>query len=317
MFLRASDSAHQFAIMQMLIAVILANMNPIFSKVLFSRGWTPLSVYFLIMLIIAIVLIVHEFMDRNRHIRWSMSKRDLAGVLLTTATGGVLSPMLFFTGLQYVSASDTLILTSALPFFVVVFGVILLKEHFTKQMFFGGLLIVSGVAVMMWPDLSQFDIKPGALFLLGSSVCGALTTIFHKKYVTFRHLDAIVLVRTLVSILLVGTWVLFNEPQTFKMLSTPENIWIVLALPILSYIFPYFLFFGAIKFVKAFEVGVLEAAGRVFAVIAASVLLKENLNSMHLASIILIVFGVISINVPLTKWRIVPSRLMEAGPLRK
>jgi hypothetical protein len=38
---------------------------------------------------------------------------------------------------------------------------------------------------------------------------------------------------------------------------------------------------------------------------------------IQLVSLILIIIGILNINVPLTKWRIVPSRLMEIGPLRK
>jgi len=301
----------------MLIAVMLANMNPVFTKVLFGRGWTPLSVYFVTLVIMSIVLVAHEFMSMERGVRWGMTRRDLFGTVLSTLTGGVISPILFFTGLQYVTASETVLFTSLLPFWVVLFGVLLLKERFTKQMFVGGMLLVAGVFVLLLPDLQSFQINRGVPLLLASSVLGALTTIIHKKYIVHRHLDSIVMVRTLLSVIIIGLWILLFEPEGLAMLSGPENIWLLLLVPVFGFLFPFFLYFGSLKNIKATEAGVVAAVGRTFAVIAASTILGEHLGTPHIASMVCVVFGILFINVPLTKWRIVPSRLMEVGPLRK
>ncbi len=317
MFFSANNTARRLALIQMLIAVILANMNPILSKALFFRGWTPLGVYFMTLLIIAMILILHEFMDRSRALRWSMRSRDIYGILITSLTGGVLSPLLFFTGLKQIVASEAVILTSLHPLFVVLFGILILGERFTAKMLFGGALLVAGIIAVLWPDIIEFSFQPGAFLILGSSLCGALTTVLHKKFVTYRHLDSIVLVRTILSIAIVGTLLFLTEPDAVNIFAKHENVWLVLSVPVVAFILPYFLFFSAIGRVQAFDVGVIEAAGRVFAVFAATVLLKEILTVYHLISVFLIIFGVLFINVPLTKWRIVPSRLMEAGPLRK
>ncbi|MBU0767096.1 DMT family transporter [Patescibacteria group bacterium] len=312
-----SPSVRQFALAQMLLAVILANLNPIFSKILYARGWTPASLYFVTLIIVGTILLIHEYIDFDRHMRWQMRKRDFIGVLVTTLTGGVLAPLFFFTGLQQVTASESIIISSMLPFFVVFFGIFLLGERFKRQMFFGGFFIVCGVLVILWPDIQSFHLSRGVPLILGSTFFGAMTTIVHKKYIKHRHLDSVVLIRTLLAIILVGLWMIIFEPQGFQIISTPENIWLILAVPIFSFILPYFLFFNALKTLKAIDAGVIEAAGRVFAVVTASVILGENLTSYHLLSMLLIVFGVLFINVPLTKLRIVPSRLMEMGPLRK
>ncbi|MCF7845136.1 MAG: DMT family transporter [Kiritimatiellales bacterium] len=312
-----SPSARHLALSHMLLAVILANLNPIFSKILYSRGWTPVSLYFVTIVIVGIVLLMHEYIDYDRNVRWTMRRQDFFGVLATTITGGVLAPLFFFTGLQYVAASESIIISSMLPFFVVMFGILLLGEHFKRQTIFGGIFIVFGVLIILWPDISSFELSKGVPFILGSTFFGALTTITHKKYVKHRHLDSVVLIRTLISIVIVGLWMLIFEPNGFKIISMPENIWLILALPIISFILPYFLFFNALKKLKAIDAGILEAAGRVFAVVAASVILREKLTSYYLISMIFVVFGVLFINVPLTKWKIVPSRLMEVGPLRK
>jgi len=317
MFSRISPSVRQFALAQMLLAVMLANMKPIFTKVLYLRNWTPLSLYFVTLVIMSIVLVAHEFMSMERGKRWGMSKKDLWGTILSTATGGVFGPILFFTGLQYVNASETVLFTSLLPFFVVLFGVIMLKERFTMQMAVGGILLAAGVFVLLIPDLKSFQINRGVPLLIASSVLGALTTIVHKKYIVHRHLDSIVMVRTLLSVVIIGLWVMFFEPEGLVMLRGEENIWLLLLVPVFGFLFPFFLYFGSLKHVKATEAGVVAAVGRTFAVIAASVLLGEHLTELHMLSMVLVIFGILFINVPITKWRIVPSRLMEAGPLSK
>jgi len=152
--------------------------------------------------------------------------------------------------------------------------------------------------------------------LFGSSVCSALSTIIHKKYVKHRHLDSIVLVKTVISLILVGTWLQFTDGG-LGFLSEPQNVWAALAMPLLSFLLPFFLFFRALRKTSATDAGVVAAMGRVIALILASSLLGETLGTHHLISISLIVFGILFINVPLTKWRVVPSRLMEIGPLRK
>ncbi|HCI03543.1 MAG: DMT family transporter [Candidatus Peribacteraceae bacterium] len=317
MIFASRPSVRQFALAQMLTAVILANMTPIFSKVLYARGWTPLGLYFMTLVIMSIILIAHEMMALERGARWGMTRKDLFGTLLSTLTGGVGSPILFFTGLQYVSASETVLFTSLLPFWVVLFGVIFFRERFTMQMGVGSVLLISAILILIWPNVTSVEFNPGIPFLLCSPILSALTTVIHKKYIKHRHLDSIIMTRTILSMIIIGFWIHLFDFESLEMLKTPQNIWLLLLVPVLGFIFPFFLYFGSLKHTKVTEAGVVAAAGRTFAVIAASTLLGEELTSIHILSITCVVFGVLFINVPLTKWRIVPSRLMEVGPLRK
>lgn len=184
-------------------------------------------------------------------------------------------------------------------------------------MAFGGVCILAGMVAALWADLSTFTLSTGALLLFGSSLCSSFSTIVHKKYVKHRHLDSVVFVKTGISLVLVGLWLYVSDENGLKFLTTPQNVWSVLAMPIVSFLLPYFLFFRALKKTKATDAGIISAFGRVIALMLASVLLGETLEAYHMMSMSLIVFGIICINVPLTKWRVVPSRLMELGPLRK
>lgn len=301
----------------MLVAVVLANINPVFAKVIFESGWTPSQMYFVTLLVIAVIMLVYQIVEMEHGEKWGMTKEDITGTLIATATGGVAAPIMFFEGLTLVNASTSIILSSVLPLFVVVMAVLLLREHFTKQMIIGGMFLVVAMVTLLWQDVLAFELRPGVALILGSSFLSAVTVIAHKKYVKHRHIDSIILVRTVLSLLLVGAWIWFSEGGDFGFVAQPQNIWPVLALPVCSFIIPYFLYFRALNNLTAGDAGVMEALGRVFGIIAASALLGEALEARHVLSMTLATFGIIFINVPLTKWKIVPSRLPVIGPLRK
>lgn len=301
----------------MLTAVVLSNINPVFVKVIFTSGWTPAQMYFVTLLVIAVIMLLYQIVEMEHGGKWGMTKEDIVGTLLATASGGVAAPILFFQGLTMVNASTAIILSSVLPLFVVFMAVLFLRERFTLQMISGGLFLVASMCVLLWQDILAFEFRPGVLYILGSSFLSAFTVIVHKKYVKHRHIDSIILVRTLLSLVLVGVWVVYTDGPNFSFLTTPQNIWPVLALPVCSFIIPYFLYFRALRNLTAGDAGVMEALGRVFGIAAAAVLLGETLGIEHLASMTLATFGIILINVPLTKWRIAPSRLPVIGPLRK
>lgn len=301
----------------MLIAVILANINPIFAKLIYEGGWSPVQMYFVVLLITVIILALYQLVEMEHGQKWGMTKDDIVGTIIVAITGGTIAPLLFFQGLQMVDVSTSIILTSLLPFVVVVMAVLLLRETFTLQLLTGGVLILSAMVVLLWQDVQQFSLRPGAGLILLSSVLTGVTIISHKKYVKHRHIDSIVLVRTAISIVLVGIWMLFTEPDGFRFLATPQNVWLVLLFPICSFIIPFFLYFRALANVTASDAGVMEALGRIFGIAAASALLGETLGIEHIFSMLLATMGIFIINVPLTKWRIAPSRLPVVGPLRK
>ena len=110
---------------------------------------------------------------------------------------------------------------------------------------------------------------------------------------------------------------MYTKPEGFSFLVEPQNVWLMLALPICSFFIPFFLYFRALQNLTASDAGVMEALGRIFGIVAAAAILGEALGPQHVVSTILATFGVLIINVPLTKWRIAPSRLPVTGPLRK
>ncbi len=317
LFRRSLSDSKRLALGGLLLAMVTANTTPLFSKSLYDRGWTPMSTYFLALLIMTIFLAVHELMAIERGARWGMDRHDVIGTLLTTLVGGILSPLCFFLGLQYVLASEAVLLTSMMPLFIVVFAMMFLGERGSMTLFAGGALLLTGLAVLLLPDIGDARFSTGAPLLIASSFFGALTTIFHKKFVKHRHLDSIVLVRSALSLVVFGIIMLIFEPSSFSLIASPQNLWLVLGLPLIGFLAPFFLYFHALRSVKAVEAGFIAAFGPVAGVLMASVFRGEQLLPHQFLSLAFIVAGIVVINVPLTRLRIVPSRLPFEGPLRK
>jgi len=301
----------------MLIAVVLANINPIFAKTIFQYGWTPAQMYFVTLLVIGIIMLLNQLIDMEHGGKWGMTKDDILGTCIASITGGVVGPLLFFEGLTMVTASTSIILTSLLPMFVVLFAIIFLKEKLSMQMLTGGLILLAAMGVLLWEDIMSFSISTGVPLIMLSSICSAFTIIIHKKFVKHRHIDSVILVRTIISLVCVGVWIVVSEDDGFSFLVAPQNIWPVLAMPICSFMIPYFLYFRALANLNAGDAGLMEAVGRIFGIIAAAAVLHETLGLQHLLSVAIATVGILIINVPLTKWKIAPSRLPGIGPLRK
>ncbi len=301
----------------MLTAVVLSNLNPVFGKMILRSQWTPVQMYFVALLVMCVILLLHRIMEMGKGNEWGMTKHDIAGTLMAAIFGGTIAPLLFFEGLTMVSASTSIILSSLLPLFVVVLAVFMLGERFTSRLLAGGALLLASLVALQWENIVHLTVSPGVFLIIASSLCSAFTVIAHKKFVKNRHIDSVILIRTLISTVLVFVWMLLTDTGEFSFLTHPQNIWLVLALPVVSFLIPFFLYYKALVNLTASDAGVMEALGRVFGIIVASTLLKETLGQEHLAALTLATFGVIVINVPLTKWRIVPSRPSAMHPLHK
>jgi len=315
--MRKAKRTHIMALLAILAAVLCSKTKPIFTKMLFEDGWTPVSVYFLSLVLSALFLAVHEFMTLEEGGRWGMTRKDLKGVVLTTATGGIISPILFFVALNMMTASEVILIGSMGPAWVVLFAVLLLGERFNTATITGSLFLLAGIGVLLWPNLGDAQANTAALLLVVSTLTGAMTTIMHKKYIKHRHLDSVVFVRTCISVVIIGAWMYYTEPKSFQLFTTPQNMFLVFGLPVVGFILPYFLYFRALHNVKAMEAGFVAGTGPILGVLLAAAFLNDSIEPHHLLSLGLIVFGIIIINAPLTKWRIVPSRLMAEGPLRR
>jgi len=229
----------------------------------------------------------------------------------------VIAPLLIFTALKTTTVVHTVLIQSLSPIFVVLLAMIFLGERLKKNSILGILIMLMGLGILLREEIATFAVEQATVLLLAAAFIGPMSMIMHKKYIKHRHLDSIVLIRSTLSLLIVGTWMFVAEPESFRAFTEAQNIWLVLALAIIGFIVPYLLFYSALKKMKAFEAGIISLFSPIFTILLAGSFLGESINSNELLSLAVMMVGIILINVPLTKWRIVPSRLLLMGPLRK
>jgi len=312
-----SESKKQRAYAMLLLCYGGVSLKPVIGKYLLEEGWTPLSLYVLLLLMAVIILGVHELASLHHKKSWQLSRQDWRGIAISTVTGGIICPLLTFSALSMATATHTVLIGSISPLFVVLLAVFLLGERLKRHAVEGMLLLLLGLGILLYKDILTLTIDQATIFLLLSALIGPFSMISHKKYVEHRHLDSIVLIKSIISLVLVGGWMLWREPESVKIFVADQNIWLVLALSIVSFIFPYLLFYAALKNIKAFEAGIISLFSPVFTIILANTILGETLQPHELISLVVMLAGISLINVPLTKWRIVPSRLLMMGPFRR
>ncbi len=312
-----SDAKKQRALVMLLICYGGVSLKPVISRYLLLEGWTPLSLYVLLLLMAVIILGVHELASIHHQKSWSLHSKDWFGLLISTITGGVIAPILAFTALQWTTATQTVLIKSISPIFVVLLAMMFLGERLKKNSIEGIIVLLIGLGILLYKELMSFSFDNATILLLLSAMIGPLSVISHKKYITHRHLDSIVLLKCTLSLVIVGTWMLWREPESLSLFYSDQNIWLVLLLSIAGFILPYLLFFSALKNIKAFEAGIVSLFSPIFTIVLANSILGESLQTHQLVSLIVMMVGILLINVPLTKWKIVPSRLQMMGPLRK
>ena len=155
----------------MLLSVILGNISPVFAKLILQSGWTPVQMYFVALLMMCVILLVHRLMLMGRGARWDMTREDIMGTGIAAIFGGTIGPLLFFQGLTMVSASDSIILSGLLPFFVVIMAVMMLGEHFTPRLLAGGALLVGSMVTLQWEEIATFTMSSGVPLIVASTLC--------------------------------------------------------------------------------------------------------------------------------------------------
>jgi len=92
-------------------------------------------------------------------------------------------------GLVYMQAGRASIIAFTMPLWAAILGSFILDERLTKRRFFGLFLGISGLAILIGPDINTLGSAPaGAVFMLGAAISWAIGTVtikyFHWKMST-------------------------------------------------------------------------------------------------------------------------------------
>jgi len=150
----------------------------IFSAVLFGAS-TPAAKYFLkeihpillaglfysgagigiFIILLGRKLFLHGGSDTKLHLR------DFKWLLIATLCGGIAAPVLLMVSLAKMSASTVALLLNLETVFTALTAWFLFKEHTSRNIVIGLILIVVGGFILAWPQHFSFNVLSGVIFI--------------------------------------------------------------------------------------------------------------------------------------------------------
>ena len=276
------------------IALIIANIiwgvtPPIFKWAL--EDITPFTLAFLRFFLAAII-----FLPFIHGQSLKIAKKDWGKVFLLTFVGIFIHISFFFLGLELTSSINAPIIGSAAPIFLIIAGIVFLREHPGKKKIIGGLIGLFGVLIIvLLPVLGQeFDgALLGNLFLIVSTV-GA---VFHS--VILKELSKDYNPIPLIFWSFAGAAFMFfpmfvNDAVSNQALSSIglQGLIGVLFGGIFASAIAYSLFYWAMKYMLASEVGLFTYIDPVAALLIAVPLLGEIPTPTYFLGAILVFAGI-------------------------
>jgi drug/metabolite transporter (DMT)-like permease len=114
----------------------------------------------------------------------SRSKLPTLREFLRLAIGGLLFvavyTVLLNIGERTISSGAASFIVNISPILVALLAILILHERFGAQAWFGTFISFSGIGLIAFGEGNGFEINQGALFILGSAICTAVSTVLLK-----------------------------------------------------------------------------------------------------------------------------------------
>lgn len=275
-----------------ILALIVANIiwgaaPPIFKWSL--QDISPMSLAFYRFLLATLITL--PFIWGN----FAIKPKDIIRMILIGLTGATFNILFFFYGLSFAPSINASIVGSAGPIVLIFGSIFFLKEKFNKKLMIGALIGLAGVLIIMFKPLfseheSQLAILGNMLFFLG--LLGTISHTLLAKGLMKKYKPMVMTFWTFC----IGTigffpFFYFDGLKTgfIPQLTTPVIVGIVFG-AVLSSLAGYFLFFWALKYLPAEEVGVFVYLDPIVTILLAMPLLGEYPDFLFLIGA-LFVFG--------------------------
>jgi len=276
------------------VALIIANIiwgatPPIFKWAL--EDITPFTLAFLRFFLATII-----FLPFIRGHSLTIRKKDWGKVFMLTFIGIFIHISFFFLGLELTRSINAPVIGSAAPIFLMIAGIIFLKEHPGKRKILGGIIGLIGVLIIvLLPALGKgFDgAILGNLFLIISTLGAVFHAVILKELSKdYNPIPLVFWSFAIVSFMFFPMFV--NDAVNNHSLSNIgfQGLFGVLFGGIFASAAAYYLFYSAMKYLLASEVGLFTYIDPVAALIIAAPLLGEVPTSTYFLGALLVFLGI-------------------------
>jgi drug/metabolite transporter (DMT)-like permease len=224
--------------------------------------------------------------------RKKVSKKYYYMVLVTAIIGATAAPIMFFSGLQLTTASDTALLSNGETVFSILFALLFFKEKLKRAGYGAVVLILVGVFIVTTNfqfDSSIMQFNSGNILVIAATALWGLDNNISKIITRHIHVSRLVQLKSLIggaisllAVLLMG--IPFNIQQS-------QIIPIVLV-GVLGFATSLYLYLHSIKRIGVVKASSLLSLSAVFGLIFAVLLLREAIGIYQLIAVIIMVIGV-------------------------
>jgi drug/metabolite transporter (DMT)-like permease len=206
--------------------------------------------------------------------------------------GYTLAQGLQFVGLFYLPAVTTTFVLNFTPIFVLVLGILLLREKASRLQLVGLLVALLGAYVFFSERLSGAGQQIGILTVVVSALSWAIYMIVIRRIQradSFGSLKLTTLTMGIGTAGLVLLAVVFDGPRPISL----NGLLIILWLSVVNTALAFLLWNHALRFIHAYELSVIQNSMLVQIAVLAWIFLDERLTYVMTLGILLVIVGVV------------------------
>jgi drug/metabolite transporter (DMT)-like permease len=282
-------------------ATVLFGIWNTFSKILL-QDLDPIALSALVYCIAGVFLFSVRFsgfnqklmgmLDSNSEAETFMSRKDYA-ILITTATAGsVIAPIIYLNGLKDITAVNASLLMNAEVLFIIVIGILILKESFQKREGVGLILLLMGTIFLATNgDVNNFSITQsfGTLLVIIAAFFWSIDTTLSKFLSNKRDLLWVSAVKCSIGgLILLILSLLFGLNLTVPL----NHLSYLLFIGLVSIGFSFVMIYYAIRKIGSTRTGSIFPLSSLFGAIFAFLILNEPFTFLQLLFGILMLLGV-------------------------
>lgn len=283
----------QSGLLLAIVGTALFSMKSIFIKLAYQEGVDTVTLLSLRMLIaLPFYLLILIWLLRKPEIKKPLPKQFIA-IFGLGFIGYYLSSYLDLEGLNYISAQLERLTLYISPIITALLSWLFLGEVITKRLLLALVLTYTGVSLLYFHEsmLTGINASIGVVLVIAAAFSISFYMVLSKKIISklgSSLFTSIAMISSTVFVLI--HFLLTNEIQDLLINNTA---WIyVFMLAIFSTVLPSFMINEAIARIGAAKTTIIGTVGPIFTVILAVFLLAEPFGWIHLAGVLLVIFGV-------------------------
>ena len=237
----------------------------------------------------------------NKERKWTnKNRKNYSLLLLTSLSGAVIAPILFFYGLSNTSASDSSILINGEILFSILLAIVFFNEKLIRREILALILVLAGILILTTnmqflsssSSNSFLQINIGNILIVGATLFWALDNNISKIISKTIHIPNIIVLKTLIGgsilfILFINIFGFSNLIDTITILHIPY----LLFAGSMGFGASLFFFLHSLKRIGTVKTMLLFSTSSIFGMIFAKAFLNESITIYQIFAIGAILSG--------------------------